>query len=224
MNKALRPRNSSASPMEASAHIWVAMTLMFMCTSALAAGAACSAPTTLETPQARGSGQAISLKWDAHQDVRRYRVWAQWRVPEGEVLLTHEVVLDTNGTELPPSPARWRPLKLSMEIQSLCEGGAVSAITRLRQLQFDVQAQAVCPPVEGVQFDRVSQRLVWKGNTHDRYELSFHKLEDGQTQSRQEIVGTTADWPALAGRPAVIRALRACGEAQRSQVSFLLVR
>ena len=194
-----------------------------ICSAPPSAASTCSPPTPASPLQTHGTGEAVSLKWDAQADARRFRVWAQWRVPEGEVLRTHEVVVDTRETQLPPSPARWRPLKLSIEIQSICDGGAVSTIAELRQLQFDAQMESVCLPVDGVQFDRALQRLMWKGETHDRFVLSFHKVEDGKVQANQEVVGTVSEWPALVRRPAVIRAIRACGETQRSRVTFLLV-
>ena len=204
----------------------VVLACISICSASASASATstCGLPAMVSPLQAHGNGDGVSLKWSSQKEAGRFRVWAQWRVPEGEVLRTHEVVVDTSETHLPPSPARWRPLKLSIEIQSICEGGAVSTIAQLRQLQFDAQAEAACPPVDGVRFDRKRHGLFWTGETHDSFLLSFHRVEDGQVQARQEVVGTSAEWPAQVRRPAVIRAVRACGEAQKSRATFLLVR
>lgn len=99
----------------------------------------------------------------------------------------------------------------------------MSQIAQLRQLHFDAQSEAACPPVDGLRFDRALQRVAWKGATHDRFALSFHTLDDGKEHAEREVVGTFTEWPALVRKPSVIRAMRACGEAQRSRVTFLLV-
>ena len=191
-------------------------------TTALAAPL-CVAPVLVNQVQVHGNGDAISLDWNAEHAASRFRIWAQWRVPEGEVLRTHEVVAEAKQTQLPPSPARWRPLKLSIELQSLCRDGSVSKVTSLRQLQFDPVAEKTCRPVEGVVLDRERMRLSWKDETRDFLVLSFYNAENGQLLAQHEAVGSSAPWPTLVGRPIVIRAVRACGETQRSRATFLLV-
>ncbi len=124
---------------------------------------------------------------------------------------------------LPPSPARWRPLKLSIELQSICVSGSLSTITHLRQLQYDAASDAACPGVEAMRFDRDSHRLSWEGERHGRFELSFHQNGDGRMLGRQEVIGSSAQWPAAVRRPVVIQAVRACGDVQRSRATFLLV-
>jgi hypothetical protein len=204
---------------------WLAVLLLSpLCPPTASAGSTCDPPVVLGALPMRGSGEVISLQWEAPEQARQFRVWAQWQVPEGEVLRTHETVVDTKRTQLPPSPARWRPLKLSIEIESVCGDGAVSTPAQLRQLQFDARAESACPAVQSVWFDRESHLLAWKGDTHAAFELSFHSVENGQVLSRQEAVGTSATWPALVRKPAVIRLVRACGAVQRSRETFLLVR
>lgn len=202
----------------------VALALISVCMSPNSAASACDPPVNAGLLHKHGNGESLPLKWDAPHGGRRFRVWAQWRVPEGEVLSTYETVVDACDMQLPPSPARWRPLKLSIELQSICELGAVSTITRMHQLQFDAQAEAACPPAENVRIEHAHGRLVWEGGIHDRFELSFHKGVDGVLIARQEVVGTSLDWPAPVHRPAIIRVVRACGEAQRSRATFLLMK
>lgn len=207
----------------ASSELFVlACTLVFSVPTS--AASTCAPPAIVDSFPAHGNGDAIALKWEAPPGLHRFRVWAQWRVPEGEVLRTHEVVVDTREAQLLPSPSRWRPLKLSIEIQSLCESGAVSTIALLHQLQFDARAEAACPPVEDMRLDRALARLAWNGAPYDRFALSFHRVDDGKELAQQEVVGTSTNWPALVPKPIVIRASRACGEVQRSRATFLLVR
>jgi len=189
----------------------------------VSATSTCDPPVMAVPLQAHGNGEAIALQWDGHQQARQFRIWAQWRVPEGEVLHTHEVAVDTKVTQLPSSPARWRPLKLSIEIQTVCDGGAMSQVLRMRQLQFDAREEAACPPLPSARFEHAPDRLIWQGEARDRFELSFHRVEDGRVVDRKEVVGASAEWPTLVARPVVIRAVRACGDAQRSRATFLLV-
>lgn len=186
--------------------------------------ATCSAPDLTSALAPYGNGEAVSLVWTASGDARQFRVWAQWRVPEGEAVQTHEVIVATKAARLPPSPARWRPLKLSIELQSICDGGAVSGISQARQLQLDARAEAACPPVDLLRFDETQQRLSWQGDSSDRVTLSFHTIENGKSQAvNQAVTGTAMSWPPSVQRPAVIRASRACGEVQRSRETFQLV-
>lgn len=207
-----------------TAYPLAALLLAPLCASTAAAESTCGPPVVLGALPTKGSGEAISLQWDAPKQARQFRVWAQWQVPEGQVLHTHEVVVNTKQTQLPPSPARWRPLKLSIEIESVCGDGATSMPVQLRQLQLDAGAESACPAVQSAWFDRESHRLAWKGDAHAAFELSFHSVEDGQVLSRQETMGTSVPWPALVHKPVVIRIVRACGAVQRSRETFLLVR
>lgn len=187
------------------------------------AAATCDGPVVAGALAMHGTGEATALSWAAQQNARKFRVWSQWRVPEGEAIRTYEVVVDGASASLPPSPAPWRPLKLSVEIQSLCNDGTVSPTTHLHQLQFDGRAEAACPPVDGLRLDPTVMRVTWKGGPQDRTILSFHATDDGRLLAQQDAVGSAADWPPSVQLPAVIQVVRACGEAQRSRVTFQLV-
>jgi hypothetical protein len=194
------------------------------CVSTDLSASTCSPPSISGALSTQGTGEALTLHWTAQGDARQFRLWAQWRVPEGEVVRTHEVIVSAREASLPPSPARWRPLKLSVELQAICGDGLVSSPTRAHQLQFDAAAEAACPPVDGLLLDQSRMQLSWGGERHDRISLSFHHIEDGTAQAvHLAVTGSMVDWPAAVRRPAVIRAVRACGEVQRSRETFQLV-
>lgn len=186
------------------------------------------AATACQTPVLEGllpdysNGESVRLRWSSATGARLYLVWAQWRVPEGEVIHTHEASVTEPAVQLPPSPARWRPLKLTIELRGACEGGTISQAAQLRQLQFDAQEEAACPPVDGLRFNRGSGELVWRGGVNDRIQLSFHQPGSGQLLEQRVVSGALLEWPAKVIRPTIIRAIRACGEVQRSRTTYLL--
>lgn len=184
----------------------------------------CSPPIVAAALAEHGAGDAVALQWPAVEGAQGYRLWAQWRVPEGEALHTHEMSVSSPVARLPPSPARWRPLKVSIEIQTVCERSTQSAPAHLQQLQFDPAAEAACPPVEGLAFDATALRLTWRGSVHERFLISFHQAADGLLLSRAETIGPAIHVSSSVVLPVVIRAQRACGEVQRSRTTFLLLR
>ena len=57
------------------------------------------------------SGAAMVLAWPAVPAVAGYSLWAQWRVPEGEVIRTLELSASEPRVALPASPQPWHPLR-----------------------------------------------------------------------------------------------------------------
>ncbi|MFN5047607.1 MAG: hypothetical protein ACK5F2_05910, partial [Roseateles sp.] len=79
----------------------------------------CSAPRLAPLPT-HGEGGSTELRWEPVSGASAYLLWAQWRVPEAEVMNTLELSTEQPQFVLPASPAPERLLKLQVELISLC--------------------------------------------------------------------------------------------------------
>ncbi|MDC6170015.1 hypothetical protein [Paucibacter sp. XJ19-41] len=164
-------------------------------------------------------------------------MWAQWRVPEGEVLRTVELAGAEPQFVVPASPQPWRLLSLQIELQSRCAPStpgvalaAVSAPRVLHQFQFD-PAQA-CPRVEGLAPVRDRSEsgrgphyaaLRWQARPDERFEIAWFDAESGRPLHRDEVQGDRAPWPTGLATPVLVRATRACAAARPSTAEYLLI-
>jgi hypothetical protein len=187
---------------------------------------ACATPA-VPAPPLHANGASLTLAWPAVESASRYRVWAQWRVPEGEVIRTLELVVNAPAIELPPSPQPWRPLTLQVEVSSQCAGNAASPVAVRHQLQYD--RGTACPVVEGLEPLRNAsppaawEQLRWKGRAGEHFSIAWFDGKNGRPLHETEVHGVQTAWPASVSTPALVRATRSCAEGRPSTAAYLWV-
>lgn len=212
---------------------------LMMCSLAMAcqAAGACESPN-VQPLSMHSTGQVSTLAWPAVPGARTYSLWAQWRVPEGEVLRTVELSSAEPVFEVPASPQPWRLLKLQVEVQSRCGPGALAtpgaapvvSVPRVLH-QFQVDPARVCARVDGLAPVRGgagagSRRYVavrWQATPDEGFEIAWFDGRSGQALHRDEVQGGEAAWPAGIVTPVLVRATRACGAARSSTAEYLLI-
>jgi hypothetical protein len=187
----------------------------------VSAADACEAPVLLHEWPEIGLGRPQDLKWKAVEGASAYRVRAQWRVPEGEILKTFENQVAESRIEVPASPEPGRPLKLIVELQALCGAASVSPVQSIWQAQFD--PAVACAPVKGLRREAARSRLRWEGTPNERFFVEGLDPGDGRVLESREVAGTELAWSKEAN-VSVIRATRLCGANQRSVPSYLMLR
>lgn len=204
----------------------------FAATPPLAASGkgACPAPQVASLPL-EGIGASTEITWSEVPQAAAYRVWAQWRVPEAEVVRTIESSVEAPRFFVPPSPQPWRGLSLQVEVTSVCGVEAVSEPVVVRQWLFD-RARA-CAPVGELRPRRAQGtkagatggyvELTWIAGAHERFEIEWLDPADGRSLRRDEITGARLSWPKQIGTPVLIRAIRVCGEGRSGPATFLQV-
>ena len=191
--------------------------------------AQCPSPEMAAWP-AHAEGQRLRLQWQAVPEAEAYLVWAQWRVPEAEVVHTLEQTTSEAALDLPASPEPWRLLKLQVELISLCKGGQRSKPTVLRQFQGDSKASCPAPllaegsaPVR----DKAHALIRWQARDRDSLALRWSPVDGASNTATTEAVllGPSLRLP-LDGAPAgplLIQAQRLCADKQRSAASYWLL-
>lgn len=203
----------------------------------------CNVPEVSTVLPLHGDGASMQLVWNSPPAGSRTSVWAQWRIPEGPVLRTHESSHTGTEASLPESPQRGRPLMLQVEVIRTCPDGAVSPPVVLRQLQYD--ARHACPPVDGLRWvhRRTTPPLaaVNLPVADDRpYMVSWHQLPGmgliliaffdalgrplGPEQVRRPEEGNELLLPTGPAAPHLIRARRQCEAELSSTASYLRLR
>lgn len=233
----------------------VAIVHMFALTTALAADASlnsqqstalptrCEAPEVSKVPPVHGDGSAMQLVWNSPPTGSRTSVWAQWRIPEGPVLRTHESSHTGNEASLPESPQRGRPLMLQVEVTRTCPDGAISPPVLLRQLQYD--PSHACPPVNGLKWahrrkappreavklpvaDDAPSVVSWRQFPGIGLILiTFFDAQGrslGPEQVRRPEEGNELSLPTSSAIPHLIRARRQCEAELSSTASYLRLR
>lgn len=192
----------------------------FAATPWAAEGSTCP-PATPEPVATASAGAGFDLQWQAVAGGVAYRVWAQWRIPEGAAVHTHELQVAAPPTRIPPSPMPWRPLVLSLEVQTLCTSGASSTPGTARQVQFD--PASACPPPQGLQADRAARHLRWEATPSERFVVAWYSPADGRLLQHDEDAGPASAWPPAASGPLLAQVSRACAAGRRSAPAYLLV-
>jgi hypothetical protein len=184
---------------------------------------------------ARGDGSAMTLSWEPVPAARAYLLWAQWRVPEAEVVNTVEFSTERPQFALPASPAPERLLKLQVELISLCADGTRSRPALLRQFQQS-EDDSTCPPPQPLPSIREPGGKAvlarWQAQAHERFELRWEAggrdTGAGATDSGDATVSegqwrlSSAHGEAF-GQPWLMRVQRLCSKRQRSAPSYWLV-
>lgn len=185
--------------------------------------ASCPVPVLEAAIPETADGSAVDLRWSSPGPVREFRAWAQWRVPEGEAVKTIEQQVTAGALRLLPSPARWRPLTLTVELQSLCHDGSRSPVLKLRQLQYDPALAATCPAPAGLRADKAARQLSWDAKSHERFEVDLRRGDARRPVVQLVVSGASAPWPDGGTGPLVSRVVRLCEAERRSPPAFLVV-
>lgn len=194
----------------------------------------CSAPMPAPLPT-HGEGGSTELRWQPVSGASAYLLWAQWRVPEAEVLKTLELSTEQPQFALPASPAPDRLLKLQVELISLCADGTRSRPALLRQFQ-QALAGSDCPPPQPLPSVREPGGKAvlarWQAQAHERFELRWeaggHDAGAGAMDSGDATVSegqwrlSSAHGEAF-GQPWLMRVQRLCSKRQRSAPTYWLV-
>jgi len=194
-----------------------------------ASWAQCPSPILAAWP-AHGEGQGGALQWRGPAEAEGFQIWAQWRVPEAEVVHTLEQTVSAAEFPLPPSPEPWRLLKLQIEIVSLCKGGLRSRPALLRQFQSAPTSSCQPPALaEGVSPQRADSQLQLRWQARDTESLALRWSLVGEASARSSspevvVLGPELRLPLEAPQePLLVQAQRLCSAKQRSAVSYWLV-
>lgn len=212
---------------------WTALLASLCLVAGSAAAQTCPAPSPEMLPT-RGDGGAMALHWEPVPAARAYLLWAQWRVPEAEVLNTLELSTEQPQFALPASPAPERLLKLQVELISLCADGSRSRPALLRQFQ-QAPADTSCPvpqPLPSVREPAGRAVLArWQAEAHERFELRWETERrgagaidggDAAVSEGQWRLSSASDDQA-GQQQWLMRVQRLCGNRQRSAPSYWLV-
>lgn len=174
--------------------ILCAVTLCFYLVD-VRANEACSSPTIFFPTQTALADARPRFEWAPVPQAKRYRLWLESRLPEGRILLTHDI--QTTATNwMPPTPLTDTRALVKLKLFAICENGGADTEMKpvtppFMRYTIDVSGSCLLPSTPLIKLSDKHLEVTWPTvNGASYYEVMVYSGTDAKLARKNETRDT----------------------------------